>query len=183
VRRFQTNEQGNVVLAVGASRLLLYRNSQLESLLREGDFGSPAVLLGDVSINQSNRVAFQASVPPQTDGYLIASIISPGTRPTVVWRGAFAEFESRANDRVAVNDSGTILFQATNGTIRGIFHGMDLDRDKAIGTGDTIFGARVVGVALSPVSGGRVLNNRGQFVFAYQLSNGETGIALATPNR
>ena len=49
--------------------------------------------------------------------------------------------------------------------------------NKVIGAGDPLFGSIVMGAGVSPHS----FNDAGQVAFFYQLANGTTGIAVATP--
>jgi hypothetical protein len=77
---------------------------------------------------------------------------------------------------VALNELGTIVFQATLDDGRsGLFSGPDLLADKIIATGDTLFGSTVTEVAFD-----RGLNDSNQVAFSYALANGSRGIAMAT---
>jgi uncharacterized protein (TIGR03437 family) len=84
---------------------------------------------------------------------------------------------------VSINSKGEVAYWANFGIspfVQGIFTGPDKVADKVIGTGDPLFGSVVSGIAESQVAG-RFLNDNGQVVFSYKLSNGLSGIAVATP--
>ena len=49
-----------------------------------------------------------------------------------------------------------------------------------IATGDPLFGS-VVSEVTAPQIPGRYLNDNGQVAFAYKLTNGLAGVAVATP--
>ena len=84
---------------------------------------------------------------------------------------------------VSLNSKGEVAYWAKFGIspfVEGIFTGPDKVADKVIGTGDPLFGSVVSGIAESQVPG-RFLNDNGQVAFSYKLSNGLSGIAVATP--
>jgi hypothetical protein len=80
-----------------------------------------------------------------------------------------------------VNLSGDVAFSAcfldNDGCAEsGILTGDDLVADKVIRQGDLLFGA-----ATTKINFYKGLNDSGQFAFAYELDNGVTGVAIATP--
>jgi uncharacterized protein (TIGR03437 family) len=88
-----------------------------------------------------------------------------------------------AASNVSVNSKGEVAYWAKFGIspfVDGIFTGPDKVADKVIGTGDPLFGSVVSEIAESQVPG-RFLNDNGQVAFSYKLSNGLSGVAVATP--
>ncbi len=88
-----------------------------------------------------------------------------------------------SSSNVSVNSKGEVAYWAKFGIspfVEGIFTGPDQVADKVIGTGDPLFGSVVSDIAESQVAG-RFLNDNGQVAFSYKLSNGLSGIAVATP--
>ena len=86
-------------------------------------------------------------------------------------------------NNVSLNSKGEVAYWAKFGIspfVEGIFTGPDKVADKVIGTGDPLFGSVVSGIVESQVAG-RFLNDNGQVAFSYKLSNGLSGIAVATP--
>ena len=86
-------------------------------------------------------------------------------------------------NNVSLNSKGQVAYWAKFGIspfVEGIFTGPDKVADKVIGTGDPLFGSVVSAIAESQVAG-RFLNDNGQVAFSYKLSNGLSGIAVATP--
>lgn len=85
---------------------------------------------------------------------------------------------------LSINNAEKLLFMAdnnaTSGRLAGLFTGSDFAKDKVVGFNDPLFGSTVIGINPVP-SAGRELNDRGQVVFAYTLSNFLSGIAVATP--
>jgi hypothetical protein len=78
----------------------------------------------------------------------------------------------------SLNNSGAVAFLGTLDTGgAGIFTGPDPLADEVIGTGDPLFGSRVVDVNLFTES----LNDNGQIAFSYELADGRRGIARADP--
>ena len=88
-----------------------------------------------------------------------------------------------SSSNVSINSKGEVAYWAKFGIspfVEGIFTGPDQVADKVIGTGDPLFGSVVSDIAESQVAG-RFLNDNGQVAFSYKLSNGLSGIAVATP--
>ncbi|HTB20032.1 MAG TPA: IPT/TIG domain-containing protein [Bryobacteraceae bacterium] len=127
-------------------------------------------------INDSGAVAF-AGTYQNVKGVFVASggqvgaVVDLGTQ--VVSLGT----------SVSLNNKGEVAYVAKFGIspfVQGVFTGPDQVADKVIGTGDPLFGS-VVSDIFYPPSSGRFLNDKGQVVFSYRLSNGLSGIAVATP--
>ena len=84
---------------------------------------------------------------------------------------------------VSLNNKGEVVYYAKFGispSVQGIFTGPDKVADKVIATGDALFGSVVQEIS-SPKVPGRYLNDNGQVAFAYRLTNGLAGVAVATP--
>ncbi len=77
-----------------------------------------------------------------------------------------------------MNNQGDILLKAAS----ELFVGTDPVAGKVIGVGDTLFGGTVIYLESSPLSSARTINDKGQIAFRYNLSNGEAGVAVATPS-
>jgi hypothetical protein len=76
-----------------------------------------------------------------------------------------------------INNSGLVAFSATLNGVRGIYTEVGPQIARIIGVGDNLFGSTVTQIGF----GKDGLNELGQVGFFYQLANGRTGIALATP--
>jgi uncharacterized protein (TIGR03437 family) len=83
---------------------------------------------------------------------------------------------------VSMNNQGEVAYIASFlvPSLSGIFTGPDKVADRVIATGDPLFGS-IVSDIVTPQVAGRFLNDKGQVVFAYRLSNGLSGVAVATP--
>lgn len=133
------------------------------------------------SINDSGEVAFEASL---TNSSGIGQGIFVGNGTT-----ALTNIAGTMNDpfaalyAVSINNSGETAFTAHaynfpyGGT--GVFTGPNPNSDTVIVSGDSLFGGTVSGVS---TYGPNFLNNRGQIVFGYALTDGTQGIAVATPH-
>jgi hypothetical protein len=75
-----------------------------------------------------------------------------------------------------INDNGLVTYTSAD-RIHILNAGVS---SKIIGFGDALFGGTVKGLMKGMVNN-TYLNNRGQIVFNYELTNGETGLAIATP--
>ena len=85
---------------------------------------------------------------------------------------------------VNLNSKGELAYYAKFGIspfVQGIFTGPDKVADRVIATGDPLFGSVVSEVTPPQFTTGRFLNDNGQVAFAYKLSNGLAGVAVATP--
>jgi hypothetical protein len=121
-------------------------------------------------IADSGQVAFHA----RTSEWVEAICLREDTvRVLCDSEGPFESFGAPA-----INSSGEVVFFATlDDWSRGIFHGPDPALDKVIASGDSLFGSTVSQVECSR----HCLNESGAIAFSYSLSNGETGVALASP--
>jgi uncharacterized protein (TIGR03437 family) len=128
-------------------------------------------------INDTGAVVF-AGTYQNVKGVFIAS---GGQVAAAVDLGA--QVVSLGHSIATMNNKGEVVYWAKFGIspfVEGIFTGPDKVADKVIGTGDPLFGS-VVSDIFDPQNNGRFLNDSGQVVFNYGLSNGVRGIAVATP--
>ena len=81
-----------------------------------------------------------------------------------------------------INNRGEVVYvlRLSGDAPGGIYRGPDLKADKVLEVGDSLFGSTVRGMGIA-TSGGHFLNDKGQIAFVYALANGESGIAVATP--
>ena len=78
----------------------------------------------------------------------------------------------------SINVSGMVAFTAgLDAGGGGLFIGDGTATNEVIGTGDSLFGSTLTGLSISPTG----FNDAGQVAFHFQLANGTTGIAIATP--
>lgn len=86
---------------------------------------------------------------------------------------------------VSTNEKKEVAFMAlgTRAEVpdRGIYVGPDFVMDRVIAIGDTLFGQTVVALEIGGIRAGRRINNKGEIMFVYGLSNGVAGLAIATP--
>jgi uncharacterized protein (TIGR03437 family) len=100
--------------------------------------------------------------------------------------GAVVDLSSQVvtlSDHISLNNAGKFAYRAQFGVspfVQGIFTGPDKVADRVIATGDPLFGSVVSSISPS-LTPGRFLNDKGQVAFSYVLSNGVSGIAVATP--
>lgn len=78
-------------------------------------------------------------------------------------------------DRPKINDSGTVAYTRGEVAILTIDKGIN---SKVIAVNDPLFGSTLSHLF---IQGDMSFNNNGQILFNYELNNGETGLALATP--
>ncbi len=138
-------------------------------------------LLGGTAINNAGTVAFGAF--PNFDDFLGGNggggiFTNSGGATTLIAdnTGPFATFGPPA-----INDSGTVAFQATlDAEGVGIFTGPDPVTDKVIATGDTLFGSTVTSLSFARFDN-KGLNNSGQLAFFAELEDGTSGIFRADP--
>ncbi len=129
-------------------------------------------------MNENGAIAF-AGTYQSVKGVFVAS---NGQIAAAVDLGTQVVSLGGANN-VSLNSMGQVAYWAKFGIspfVEGIFTGPDQVADKVIGTGDPLFGSVVSAIAEPQVSG-RFLNDSGQVAFSYKLSNGLSGIAVATP--
>ena len=130
------------------------------------------------SINNAGRVAFVAGIGDiDSGGYGIYSG-EGGLLTTIAdLSGPYNRFDLNFGNP-SINAAGTVAFAAgLDAGGGGIFLGDGAATSKIIGTGDALFGSTITGGSISTTG----LNDFGQVAFYYQLANGTTGIAIATP--
>jgi hypothetical protein len=123
-------------------------------------------------ISDSGAVVFWATLTNFSEGDFISSN-GVVTQITVAGGGAVEDqFPS-------INAAGTVAcFGSLSNGQSAVLAGTGPVVDKVVAEGDSLFGSTVIGLG-SPGNNG--LNNNGQIVFPYSLSNGVQGIAIATP--
>jgi uncharacterized protein (TIGR03437 family) len=130
-------------------------------------------------INDKGAVAF-VGVYQTVKGVFVAS---GGQIAAAVDLGSQVVSFAGGNNNVSLNSKGEVVYWAKFGIspfVQGMFTGPDKVADKVISNGDPLFGS-VVSEIISSQFAGRLLNDSGQVVFSYRLSNGVSGIAVATP--
>lgn len=128
-------------------------------------------------INDNGAIAF-AGIYQSVKGVFVAS---GGQVGAVVDLGT--QVVSLDTKNVSLNNKGEVVYYAKFGIspfVQGIFTGPDKVADKVIASGDPLFGSVVESIP-NPQTPGRYLNDKGQVAFAYRLTNGLTGVAVATP--
>jgi uncharacterized protein (TIGR03437 family) len=131
-------------------------------------------------INDKGAVVF-AGMYQGVKGVFIAS---GGQIGTAIDLGTQVVSFADGSGYVNVNSNGEIAYYAKfniSPFVEGIFTGPDKVADKVIATGDPLFGSVVSEVTAPQYTTGRFLNDKGQVAFAYKLSNGLAGVAVATP--
>ena len=139
----------------------------------------PFSSFGDVALNNSGTVAFQANQlgmagydPDRVEGIFISNggVITTIANNT----GFFGDF-----DNVALNNSGTVVFEACldGNLICGIFNGSNPVTDKVIDTSDLLFGSMLNQLGFFRQG----LNNSGQVAFRATFVDGTQGIFRADP--
>jgi hypothetical protein len=126
------------------------------------------------SLNEHNDVAFYAATKGGTAHGIFfshAGIVTP------IVQGDFTQFASLGFDP-SLNNVGQVAYIAepTFGS-QILAVGADPIAGRVLGTGDTLFGRIVSGVALSREG----LNDAGQLAFTAFFDDGSAGIFLATP--
>jgi hypothetical protein len=138
-------------------------------------FASSGFTFLDPVINNSGTVA--SATFPGSGGAEVFTV--RGDKFTVVTDPATSGFTLA--DNVSINDSGDVAFFANEANGRdGIFVKGNEDRKSVpvIETGDRLFGSNVNHVSVGRYS----LNDRGQVVFLYGLTDGRSGLAIASQN-
>ena len=128
---------------------------------------------GDPVINRFDTVADDAFRSDNSVEILSGNRRGITARTDIV-NPAFTQFE-----HPSINDSNAVaFFGITNNNTQGVFLEMTGGASPipVIQTGDTLFDSTVTGVDL----GRFALNDRFQLAFEYTLSNGRTGIAIAS---
>lgn len=145
--------------------------------------GSP-VTYAMPDINELGVAAFEATV----DG-MKKIVIGDGIMQTTyidgsAYKGGLSSgwvMDDGAFD-CAINNQGLVAFGAcvtSQGVDYGVFTGADPTKDKVIMEGDELFGATIKSQSLIFSRNG--LNNKGQIAFTATLSDGTSGVFVATP--
>ena len=126
-------------------------------------------------INDAGMVAFVASLDDETKGVFTGP--DPTTAMVADSSGPFRTFSN-----IELNESGTVAFNTIlDSGEHGIFVGPDIAKDKVVMGGDPMFGSHIASAHFGlDVSVGDI-NDLGQIIFTYELANGVSGIAIATP--
>jgi hypothetical protein len=128
----------------------------------------------DPELNEDGSVVFSATPETGPNGIFLqtnsTTIVVAEVNETVL-----------GMETPVVNSSGDVAFSAcfldNDGCAEtGILTGDDPVADKVIRQGDLLFGA-----ATTKINFYKGLNDNGQIAFAYELDNGVTGVAIATP--
>jgi hypothetical protein len=126
-----------------------------------------------LTINNANDIAFIGQTDTEFGVYVVRGAgsveryVSNLTTPTI---GDF--------HYPVINNAGKIVYQGQVGAATGIFDG-PAPSDKVILANP--LGTSLFGFGISGLKFYRGFNDAGQVAFAYELGNGQTGIALATP--
>lgn len=146
------------------------------------DTGLLTGILGfsDPSLNERGEVAFRAGTNPDFDDNGASTgtgvFLYANGRLTTIVQGGFTEFFSLGEP--SLNNGGQVAFVAepTFGE-QILVTGPDLVRDRVIGTGDTLRGRVVAGIAFAREG----LNDAGQLAFLAIFDDGSREPYLATP--
>ncbi len=131
------------------------------------------------SINEAGTVAFNAGIGG-IDGGVFGIYTGRGGPLTTIadLTGPFSYLGDFYDYLPAINASGTVAFMAgLDAGGGGIFIGNGTTTSQILDTTAPLFGSTLTGFGISPTS----LNDAGQVAFYYELANGITGIAVATP--
>jgi hypothetical protein len=172
-RHFRSSDNAEGLFSVNVN------GGPVTPVVLEKDLGAGVVSIDNqFSLNNQGKVAFviKRSGPPD-----IQDIgISDGNTTKIL---AHAERFGPLLTGVAspsINDNSEVVFFGSyhkNGQIAaGILTGPDIDQDRIIGSGDSLFGSTATGVAFDSQG----LNDKGQIAFLYGLTDGTIGIAIAT---
>lgn len=169
---FAVNDAGQVAfraeLDAGGSGIYVGSASSLTTIAATAD-GRFSAFKTNISMNASGTVAFQGTLQGGGEGLYAGA---GGALTTLVdSAGPFASFRS-----ISLNDSGAYAFQGdVDGGGGSVFAGLTL--------ADNVLPAMMFGSSVTSFAGISVhsLNNRGQVTFFYQLADGRSGIAVATP--
>lgn len=126
-----------------------------------------------VGINSAGVVVFKANLDDGGEGIYTGI----GGVPTTVIDTTNLAFSGFAT-LPSINSSGTVAFRgelAAGGA--AVFISEDGTLTRVIGKGDSLDGGTIMGFAMSNTA----LNDAGQIAFQYSLSDGRSGVAVATP--
>ncbi|RIL05028.1 MAG: hypothetical protein DCC71_11915 [Proteobacteria bacterium] len=140
---------------------------------RVADSSGPYAQFDAPAVNDDGTVIFAATL----DGGGGAEGIYSGPDTTadrvVDTGGPYAGFAA-----YSINDEGSVVFSAElDAGGLGLFTGPSPTNDRVIRTGDPLFGSTVSFVSLSREN----LNDNGEVAFLYELANGRSGVAVASP--
>ncbi len=155
----------------GTWGVYLYSGGTVSTLAETGAGGAYASLGVHLGMNSVGTVAFYGEKSGAGYG------IYDGSGQALITPGVFGYISS-----VSLNDSNEVAFTALHSGEYGMYAGSDPAADKIVRIGDSLFGSTLTGIDVHQrgfAKGG--LNNLGQIAFAYELANGESGIAIATP--
>lgn len=142
------------------------------------DSSGPIKVFNDTpSINQAGTVAFIGGIGDLDDGAYGIYSGNGGPLTTIAdLSGPFSYFSLIS--AASINGLGAVAFTAAldAGGV-GLFVGDGTFINEVIGFGDALFGSTLRDFNITPTS----FNDSGQIAFYYELANGATGIALATP--
>ncbi len=131
------------------------------------------------SLNEVGTVAFVAGKDGR-DGDAFGIYSGNGGSLTTIAdiSGPFSYLGDFSFRQPSINGSGNVAFVAgLDAGGGGLFIGDGAATSEVIGLFDSLFGSTVSNLLISPTS----LNDSGQVAFWYELANGTTGIAVATP--
>ena len=175
---FSMNEAGTLAFRTGnANRIVTFNGGVVTTIV---DSSGPFNYFGSApSLNEAGTVAFVAGIGGIDGGSYGIYKGNGGPLTTIAdLSGPFNYISGFNFNQPSINNSGLVAFYAgLDAGGYGVFTGDGIDTNKVIGTGDALFGSTVTGFAISPTS----LNASGQVAFAYGLTNGTTGIAVANP--
>ena len=131
------------------------------------------------SLNNAGRVAFVAGING-IDGGVFGIYTGNGEPLTTIadLSGQFSYLGDFNFNQPPINAAGNVAFVAgLDAGGGGIFIGDGTTTSQILDARAPFFGSTLTGVGISPTS----LNDSGQVAFYYELANGTTGIAIATP--
>ena len=126
----------------------------------------------DPAINSAGKLGFKAELESGIPGLFT----SDGTTTTTI--AVVSSTYSGFTDAVSIDTAGRLAFNAGyQAGGRALLIGDGTTTTTVLHTGDALFGSTVLGFAV----GRDALNDAGQLGFFYQLANGRSGVAIATP--
>ena len=175
---FSLNEAGTLAFTSGNGTGVFTANSGVVTMIA-GSSGPLNYFGTTPAINNAGTVALIAGVGGIDGGSYGIYRGDGGPLTTIADRsGPFSSFSSFSSGNPSINDSGTVAFIAgLDAGGAGIFIGDGTATSEVIGIGDALFDSTIATFGISPTS----LNDSGQVAFYYRLTNGTTGIAIATP--
>lgn len=174
INGFSMNNAGTVAFRgayFGGAGMYVGSGSGLATIAdTSGPFSS---IPGTPDINDRGEILFSASLDAGGSGVYLSS--GGVNTPLVSSSGPFSTFA----DRPCINARGDVAFHATlDAGGSGIFTGDDPALHAVVRVGDPMFGSTISSIHATRFD----FNNGGQIAFAYSLTNGTSGIAVATPH-